>query len=336
MKISAARNCIIAKSKKEVELAKTCDLCRYIILESGNVIYIWSRKNRSWYKEKYIAFGKDEEKDEETTGIKAYQAFYAYCGKDNVERMKNIYTPIPMWESYEQMHYANIEFIGEKMYKTIYEFDANSAFTYGVTRLPDGFEPLKEYMLLLYDKKKSATNSINRKTYKNLQNYLIGYFARVKNFVRVRSEIIHESNLNIQFKMSEIIKNGGNVYLSNTDSIVTDEKGADVMFKYVGDDVGLFKISKKVDRLCYKSPNVYQLGDKVVYSGVGYFARQNVDLFNDIEAVQKGTLIEPFDFDIEYSEEDYKKICRVRYGEIKVTVTNLIGEKIDEIIYKLR
>ena len=158
MKISAARNCIIAKSKKEVELAKTCDLCRYIILESGNVIYIWSRKNRSWYKEKYIAFGKDEEKDEETTGIKAYQAFYAYCGKDNVERMKNIYTPIPMWESYEQMHYANIEFIGEKMYKTIYEFDANSAFTYGVTRLPDGFEPLKEYMLLLYDKKKKMNN----------------------------------------------------------------------------------------------------------------------------------------------------------------------------------
>lgn len=333
--LTSSRNYIIIKDKKELELAKACDVCRYIILENNNVIYIWSRAFGKWTKEKYVLFGNVKEKDEETTGIKAYQSFYSYCGKDEIEKMKHILTPIPIWESYEQMHYANISFMGKKIYENIYEFDANSAFTYGALQLPDGFELLKEYMTELYEKKETAQNKITRSRYKNLQNYLIGYFARIKDFVRVRSEIIRASNFNIQSKMAEIVTNKGYVYLSNTDSIVTNEVGAAVMEKYTGNKVGQFKLSTFTDRLYYKSPNAYQLGEKVVYSGVSYFARKHTDFFKEQFAEQKGSLIEPFDFALEATNESYYKLCRVRYGEIVVTVVNKIGEKLDTIIYKI-
>ena len=331
----SSRNYIIVKNKKEVELAKACDLCRFIILEDNNIIYIWTRSFGKWVKNKYVAFGKEKEKDEETTGLKAYQSFYSYCGEEEIEKMKHIFKPIPMWESYEQMHYANIEFVGEKIYEPIYEFDANSAFTYGTLKLPDGFELLKEYMIGLYNKKESAINKITRSKYKNLQNFLIGYFARIKDFVRVRSEIIHESNLNIQLRMSEIVKNKGKVFLSNTDSIVTDETGAKVMESYKGNGIGQFKLSTITDKLYYKSSNAYQIGDKIVYSGVKYFARKHTDFFEERYAEQKGSFIQAFDFSIEASEEDYYKLCRVEYGEITVTVVNKIGETIDVIKYKL-
>lgn len=331
----SSRNYIVVKDKKEAELAKACDLCRFIILEDNNVIYIWIRAFGKWVREKYVVFGDAKEKDEETTGLRAYQSFYYYCGKDEIERMKHIFEPIPMWESYEQMHYANFEYVGEKIFKPIYEFDANSAFTYGALKLPDGFDLLKEYMIELYNKKETAANKITRSKYKNLQNFLIGYFARIKDFVRVRSEIIHESNLNIQFRMAEIVKNKGTVFLSNTDSIVTDEIGAEVMEKYKGNGVGQFKLSTSTDRLYYKSSNAYQLGEKIVYSGVKYFARKHTDFFEERYAEQKGSLIKAFDFAIEASEKDYHKLCKVEYGEITVTVVNRIGETIDKIKYKI-
>ena len=335
IKLTGSKNYIVVKSKKELELAKTCDICRYIIWEDNNVICIWTRAFGKWVKEKYVAFDTEKEKDEETTGLRAYQSFYAYCGEEEIEKMKHIFTPIPMWESYEQMHYANIDFMGEKIYQPIYEFDANSAFTYGTLQLPKGFELLKEYMMGLYEKKQSAINKITRSKYKNLQNYLIGYFARVKDFVRVRSEIIRESNLNIKLRMAEIVSHKGTVYLSNTDSIVTDEIGAEIMEKYKGDGVGQFKLSKLTDKLYYKSPNAYQLGEKIVYSGVGYFARKHTDFFDERYAEQKGSLIKPFDFAIEATNDIYYKLCRVAYGEITVSVTNKIGEKLDTIIYKI-
>lgn len=333
--LTSSKNYILVKNKKELELAKTCDICRYIIWEDNNIIYIWSKQFGKWVKEKYVAFGNDKEKDDETTGLQAYQSFYAYCGKEEIERMKHIFTPIPMWESYEQMHYANIDYLGEKIYQPIYEFDANSAFTYGTLQLPKGFEPLKEYMVGLFEQKKIAKNKITRSKYKNLQNYLVGYFARIKDFVRVRSEIIRASNLNIQMRMAEIVSKKGSVYLSNTDSIVTNEIGAEIMEKYKGDGVGQFKLSTFTDKLYYKSPNAYQLGEKVVYSGVSYFARKHTDFFKERYAEQIGSLIKPFDFAIEATNETYYKLCRVKYGEIIVTVVNRIGEKLDTIIYKL-
>lgn len=330
-----SRNYIIIKDRKELERAKSCDVCRYIIFEESNVIYIWTRLFGKWNKEKYVLFGSSKDKDEETTGLKAYQSFYAYCGREEIEKMKHILSPISMWESYEQMHYANVEFIGEKIYQPIYEFDANSAFTYGALKLPDGFNLLKEYMLGLYELKEKAKNSITRSKYKNLQNFLIGYFARIKEFIRVRSDIIRESNKNIELRMAEIIKNNGKVYISNTDSIVTDEIGANVMEKYIGSDVGKFKLSTKTDRLFYKSSNAYQLGDKIVYSGVSYFARQHTDFFNDIYAEQKGSLIKGFDFSLNLDDEMYSRICRVKYGAIEVTVCNKIGEVIETIFYRI-
>lgn len=330
-----ARNYIIVKSKKELELAKACDICRFIIWEDKNAIYIWTRSDYKWVKERYVEFDGSTETDDTVTGLKAYQSFYAYCGKEEVERMKHILTPIPMWDSFEQMHFANIDFAGEKIYQPIYEFDANSAFTYGTMQLSEGFNSLKDYMSKLFEHKKTAPNKIIRSRFKNLQNYLIGYFARIKDFVRVRSEIINESNKNIKLRMAEIIKNGGVVYLSNTDSIVTNKIGAEVMQRYIGDGIGQFKLELSTDKLFYKSPNAYQIGEKVVYSGVSYFARQHTNFFEDKIAEQKGSLIRGFEFIIDTDNDDYLKICKVEYGQIVVIVTNLLGEELERIYYKI-
>lgn len=310
------------------------DVCRFIIMEENNCMNIWERLNGKWIRERYVLFGEVKNNDIETTGSKAYQSFYSYCGKEEIEKMKHILSPIPVWESFEQMHFANYEFSQQKIYKTIYEYDANSSFTFGALQLPDGFNLLKEYMLGLYDKKKNAPNKITRSRYKNMQNYLIGYFARIKDFVRVRSDIIKESNNNINKKMVEIIKNKGTVYLSNTDSIITDEIGAEVLEKYKGNDVGQFKLEQVANRLYYKSPNAYQLGDKIVYSGVQYFAKKHVDLFNEISATQEGSLIRGFNFVIDENKE-YTKVCEVEYGEITVKQYNFLGELINTFKYKV-
>lgn len=332
--LKSSRNYIIVKNKKEFELAKNCDVCGYIILEDNNCIYIYEKQFGKWVKNRFILFGDVKDKDVTVTGHKAYQSFYSYCGKNNIEKMKQYYKPIAMWESFEQMHYCNIDYIQEKIYQPIYEYDANSSFTYGAMQLPNEFQLLKDYMMLLYDKKESSDNKITRSKFKNLQNFLIGYFARIKEFVKVRSEIIYNSNKNIETKMIEIVKNKGKVYLSNTDSIITDDIGNEVMQQYKGFKVGQFKLANKADKLYYKSPNAYQIGDKVVYSGLSYFARKHTDFFNDLYAEQKGSLINGFDFSINLEDESYMKLCRVQFNEIKVTVVNKIGELIDIFYYK--
>lgn len=334
--LSRARTYIIIKNIKELELAKQNHLCMHIIYESNNCIYIWNRINSKWSKTVYSVYGKVKELDFETTGLKAYQSFYYYCGAEEVEKMKLILSPIDVWDSYEQMHYANIDFIGQKIYKNIYEFDANSSFTFGVFQLQEGFEKLKEYYDYLYNQKENAKNQLIRSKYKNLQNYLIGYFARVKQFVALRSNIIFNSNMNIVSKMKEIKREGGEVYLSNTDSIVTDDIGNEVMQQYIGTKAGQFKLQIKTDRLFYNSSNSYQIGEKVVYSGVKYFARKYTDFFKELYAEQEGSLVVGYDFDFEYENEEYKNLCRVKNGEIKVKVYNKIGELVDIIIYKGR
>ena len=152
--------------------------------------------------------------------------------------------------------------------------------------------------------------------------------------IRVRSDIILQSNLNIKTRMGEIVDAGGNVYLSNTDSIVTDSIGADIMQRYIGVGVGQFKLSSQTDRLFYQSSNSYQLGDKVVWSGVKYFAQKNTDFFQDKIAQQQGNLVDSFDYCI--SENEEYRLCRVREGEIKVTVTNTIGELLETKRYRIK
>lgn len=335
LNLHTSRNYILVKNKKELEVAKQCDICKYIIYENNNIIYIYTCINNKWVKETYVAFGKDREEDLETNGYEAYQEFYKYCGKSEIERMKLVYPQIPVWESYEQLHYANLDFIQEKLYQPIYEFDANSAFTYGVLQLSSDFDILKEYMLALYEKKKNAKNKITRNRFKNLQNYLIGYFARVKEFVMLRSEIIRLSNLNILHCMADVKAGGGIVYISNTDSIITNSKGADIMQAYIGDEIGQFKIKTICDKLFYKSSNIYQLGNKMIYSGVNYFARQHTDFFKEEYATTVGSLIKGFDFIIEAEDASYTKVCRVKFGQIEVTVINNIGETINKLIYKI-
>lgn len=329
-----SKNCIVIKSISELIEAKKCVLCMHIILERRNVITIWDRVLLGWDKKTYSFFGDYKEQDEETTGFMSYQLFYNYCGIEEIEKMKQLIKPIPLWESYEQMHYANIDYVGNNIYKDIFIYDVNSSFTFGALQLPFGFEKLKEYMLTLFEKKKNAKDTKTRSKYKNLQNYLIGYFARIKEFVSVRSEIINNSNNNIIQKMKEIINNDGVVYLSNTDSIVTDYKGSLIMNKYIGNNVGQFKLEQVSSKLKYYSPNCYQLDNKLVYSGVGYFAKKHTDLFNEEYAEQKGRLVEPYDFFIE-EDEFFCKVCRVRYGSIIVSVYDKSGSLINNYEYRI-
>ena len=326
-------NCAVVANMISVRQAMNEPLCRFIVFENSNAIFVWSKKFGKWHKSTYIIDGEYKDRDFEATGFKAYREFYRYCGQSEVEKMKNALSPIPMWESCEQMHYANIDYVNTKIYEEIYEFDANSSFTYGVTKLPRDFDKLKDYMYLLYNKKKTAENQLSRSYYKNMQNFLIGYFARIKQFVRVRSDIISNSNFNIKTRMAEILQQKGKVYLSNTDSIVTDKIGASVMQKYIGTDVGEFKLSTKTDKLYYRSSNAYQIGEKIVWSGMQYFARKDTDFFNDRIAKQTGKLVDSFDY-YEKTKTGIK-LCRVREGEIKVEVVNTLGELITIKKYKI-
>lgn len=335
LKLSSTNNYIIIKNKLELNEAKQCDMCGYIIFEDNNRIYIWKRVYLKWELTKYTFFSNYKEKDLETTGLKAYQSFYDYCGKTEVEKMKHILKPIPMWESCEQIHYANIDYINEKLYEPIYVFDVNSSFTFGTTLLPEGFEPLKDYMINLYNLRKGSKNDITKTKYKNMMNYLIGYFARISEFVSLRSKIIELSNSNIYKHMSKIRKQGGICFLSNTDSIITNEKGAEVMLPIVSNELGKFKLELKTDKLCYKGSNAYQVGDKVVYSGVGYFERKHTDFFTEQKAYSTGTLIKSFNFKINENDKMYTKLCKVTYGEIVVDIYNKIGELINKAIYKI-
>ena len=336
MELSGTKTYAIVNDKKGLKQAMANKLCCHIIWEDGYTITVYDRDITGWKKTTYAFFGEKTENDEETTGRIAYQQFYSYAGRDNVERMKIILPHIDAWDSTEQMHYANVFCAGQKIYKPIYEFDANSAFTYGTMHLPDGFDVLKEYMYSLFESKRDAKTKLTRSKYKNLQNYLIGYFARVKGFISTRSEVIRNSNNNILDKMHEIKEHKGIVYLSNTDSIITDDYGADIMSKYLGTDAGQFKLVGQYSRLFYNSPNSYQLDDEVTWSGVKKFARDNTDFFEDKIATQTGSLIEGSEFVLTSCEESNVKLCRVGYGEIEVTVCNKIGEVIDRKIYKIK
>ena len=332
--LSKFKTYIIIKDFKELKKCQDNILCNHIVYESGNNIYIWDWIGGKWVKSIYSMYGKLKAKDIETTGFLAYQRFYRFCGKENIERMKKVLPLMDVWDSEEQMHMFNFEHAKEKIYQPIFELDVNSAFTYGAMQLPDDFNLLKEYLQGLYDKKESARNEEERSKYKNLQVYLIGYFARIKEFVSLRSEIIRLSNRHIKDNINEIIVKGGTVYLSNTDSIVTDIIGYKVIEPKIGTKVGQFKLSTFTDRLYYQSSNCYQLGDKVTYSGVKYFARKHTDFFEGLSATQEGSLIEGYDFDYETENEEERRVCRVRYGMITVTVYNELGEVKEIIEYK--
>lgn len=327
MKLLNYSNYAIVSNNGQLREAMKNKLCGHIIWERGSNIYIYTRKGLKWDRQKYSMFNKQEEKAEDVTGRMAYQQFYAYCGKEEVERMKLILPPIDAWDSIEQLHYSNVFHADKKIEKDIYEFDANSSFTYGIFNLPKGFEKLKEYTDGLYSKKENAENKVERDKYKRLQNFLVGYFARVKGFVSTRSEIIDISNNNIGERMREIFEAKGVVYLSNTDSIVTDDIGADIMSKYIGKQAGQFKLKGKYDKLYYRSSNCYQIGNDVVWSGVKEFARMNTDFFNDRIAEQYGSLVEGYDF-MTTSGSDVK-LCRVRFGVVEVYIYNEIGELLE-------
>lgn len=329
-----SQNYIVISNRLELEQAKNCDLCNYIIEESGNCITIYNRRGFQWNISKFVFFGKSKEK-RTITGLEAYQNFYKYCGKEYIEKIKNVFSPMEIWASYEQLHFFNSEFSNTLIEEEIYEFDCNSSFSYGAMALSDDFYKLKEYLLMLYENKKKYNEDLEKRTYyKNLQNYLIGYFARIKKFISLRSEIIRLSNNNIYDKMTKIILKKGRVFLSNTDSIITDKIGAEVLSNFLGDDIGEFKLERKENELFYKSSNAYQLGSKLVYSGVSFFAQKHTDLIKGIKADVKGTLIKDYDFFIESITGI--KLCRICRSEIIVTTHNRLGEFLGEYIYKLK
>lgn len=334
LNLTDGRNYIVIKEKKELSSAKLVDLCDYIIFEHKASITIWNRNMFKWERKDYHFFNDDTVEDFETTGFVAYKEFFKYCGEEEVEKMKEVFPLLDLWDSQEQLHYYNMEYCKEKIYKDIYVYDANSAFTYGALQLPKEFDKLKEYLLLLYENKKTATSKYLRKRYKNLQNYLIGYFARVKKLVAVRSKIIEESNENIYKRMYEIRKAGGIVYISNTDSIVTDKIGSSIMEKYKGENVGQFKLERVSKKLYYNSSNSYQIGDKLVWSGLNYFAAKHTDVFKEEYGKQYGKLLVEKDFILDENDR-YRRLCRVEYGKVVVVVENKIGEELKRFVYKL-
>lgn len=335
LSLNPSSNYVVARNMKEVRIAKQKGLCRFIILETPTAITIWNYVAGNWDIEQFILTNDFCPQPLELTGLDAYRAFYSYCGRDEIERMKSIYTPIPSWEAEPPFHYCNLNYVDMKLYQPIYELDANSAFTYGTTRLPDDFNLLKQYMTMLYGRKRDTTSKTQRSLYKALMNYLIGYMARVKGFSGVRSHIIAESNLNIKRHMVDIQAAGGTVFLSNTDSIVTDEKGMSAMQDSIGAEVGQFKVQSTSDKLYYKSSNAYQLGDNVTYSGVGYYARKHTDFFKGEYAVQTGKFIIPKDIDWEDEEGSLCHLSSVEWDRICVTVFYLNGEYKKRFYYRL-
>ena len=331
MKLPKSRNYVVINDRDELNKAMMEQYSRFIILEEANVINLWNYTKTGWKYNRFVYFGDDGKGIDDTTGYKAYLEFYKFCGKENIEKMKKVLPNINIWESHEQIHYYNMMYANKKINKKIYAFDVNSSFTYGVMMLSDDFKLLKDYMNIIYNKKKEAKNKNTRLKYKNLQNFLIGYFARINDFISLRSEIIKNSNNNIYSKMEEIEENGGVVFISNTDSIITDEIGYYTMIKYVGKDVGQFKIEAIEDKLFYNSSNCYQLGRKLVYSGVRYFARKHTDLFEGISATQSGSLIKTYNIDIEGNDD----LCCIKEGSIIVNTYNKIGEKINTYVYKI-
>lgn len=335
MKLPDTRNYIVIKSLSDLDNAMRNMYCRFIVYEQGNSILVWYKYDIKWLFSKYTIEGESVVSEDNTRGIEAYQRFYKYCGKDEIEKMKTILKPIEIWESEEQLHYANPKYANIPMKGQFFELDVNSSFTYGTLLLSDDFKVLKNYMLELYELKKNARDKNTRTRYKNLQNFLIGYFARVKAFVSLRSEIIKNSNENIISKIALITRNGGTVYLSNTDSIVTDVIGFAIMQPFIGEDVGKFKVEKRAEKLYYNSSNSYQIDNKITYSGMKYFARKNSDLFNEIRATQDGELIKAYNFDIETPIEDMSDICKIKESKITVNIYNKLGEKIETKIYKI-
>lgn len=331
MKLPNTRNYIVIKDRKELADAMNDIYSRYIILEEANTISLWYWVIGGWRYKRYVFFSEDNKGSDDTTGLQSYMEFYKSVGKESVEKMKTIIPDIPMWESNEQLHYANIRYTNRVIKEDIFVLDCNSSFTYGIMCLDDDFIDLKKYMLSLYEKKKNAKNKDTRTKYKNLQNYLIGYFARVKGFVGLRSKIIENSNNNIISKMREINNAGGKVYLSNTDSIVTDTTGFMVMQKYISNDVGGFKIETRAKELYYSSSNCYQIDKKLVYSGVRYYARRHTDLIKGQTASQSGSLVKAYDLLIDGDSA----VGKVRPDKIVVNVFNKLGEQIDTVIYTI-
>lgn len=311
------------------------ELCRHIIIESGNTIFLYNKYNGKWLKSVYSCYFEPEEKDFSTSGFEAYRLFYDYAGKDEVEKMKSYYNEINIWESFEQFHYYNLEYANEVINNKVYVYDVNSSFTYGALQLPDCFFKLKEYLMILYDKKKLAENKALRARYKNLQNYLIGYFSRVKKLIAVRSQIISKSNSNVKQFIIKIKRKRGKVFLSNTDSITTDEIGRTVLDEYIGSGVGELKLEKTANKFFYKSSNCYQLDDKVIFSGVKTFARKNTDLINGFSAKQYGELIKSYDYELTEKSGGIR-LCKVDFSEIKVDIYNILFEKVETKIYKLK
>ena len=335
MKLPNTRNYIIIEKDDELYSAMQNMYCRFIIQERANTIFLWHKVQSKWKFYKFSFFGESAKSEDGTRGIEAYQRFYKYCGKEKIEEMKKVLPNIEIWESEEQLHYYNPKYANKLLKGNFYEIDINSSFTNGVLKLSDDFILLKKYMLELYDKKMNAKNKKEKIRNKNLQNFLIGYFARIKDFVSLRSQIIKNSNDYVIEKIALIERSGGVAYLSNTDSIITNDVGYNLLKDFIGDEVGMFKLEIKSNKLYYQSSNCYQIGNKLVYSGVRYFARKHTNLYTGQTAKQNGELIKGYDFDLEALEEEGNNICKIKESKIIVTVYNKIGEEIDRIIYKI-
>ena len=184
------------------------------------------------------------------------------------------------------------------------------------------YRGLLDFVEYEYARKKTSTKE-ERDKHKLILNSLIGIMKYHNVFLRIA--VLEYARMYIESLKDE------NTIMQTVDSIVSLTPRPDLD---IGDNLGQFKLEQVANRLYYRSPNAYQLGDKIVYSGVQYFAKKHVDLFNEISATQEGSLIRGFNFVIDENKE-YTKVCEVEYGEITVKQYNFLGELINTFKYKV-
>lgn len=322
----------VAKAIPEIKMLKEIKLCSGIAFERGEQITLFFKNKTGWTQCDYLG---ENDTAFDVSGNSAYRAFYSFCGREEIEKMKKVLPKIEIWESVEQIHYFDFHYAETFIFDKIYEVDVNSSFAYGSLKLSGQFSLLKKYMLMLFAGKRTAATLRERDFFKKMQNYLIGYFARIKDFVSLRSEIIKNSNMHLYSLISKIKSAGGEVYLSSTDSILTNECGFNAVREFLGDGIGQLKLVNVGEKLYYQSSNIYQIDDKVKYSGVGYFARKHTDFFANKIARQSGSLLAGYDFEL-LNEGSNSRLCKIGESKIIVDEFNLLGEKLGTKKYTLK
>lgn len=127
-----------------------------------------------------------------------------------------------------------------------------------------------------------------------------------------------------------ILNKGGNIYYTDTDSIVTDIKLDD---SYVGKDLGQFKLEHEIKEGYFISNKTYAiktLKDKIIKKSKGLFAKTLT--YDDYINVYKGNIVETKKYE---SKKDFTKGSVVLYKPNKFTLSPFSYTKREKIFKDL-